>query len=104
MKKSPDHITIENDLAGTPPEVWKALYQGMDFIKERTMDPFEYNEVFNRLHFFCGWKRKLAPRDLYFNPPFSNQQAALAIRKALLMFFLGSNVALLIPQESLDSS
>jgi hypothetical protein len=37
------------------------------------------------------------------NPPFSNCQAALAIIKALVLYFSGANVCLLIPTSSTKS-
>ena len=70
------------------------------FTKESTMDPFKYNRFFSRLWNFCGFSRKLSARDIFLNPPYSDHQAALSIRKALILYFSGANVCLLIPEES----
>jgi hypothetical protein len=87
----------DSDLALTPKEIWKKMNYLAGFTEESTMDPFKYNRLFSRLWHFNGFSRKLSARDIFMNPPYSNRQAALSLRKALVLYFAGANVCLLIP-------
>ena len=90
----------ESDQETTPNNVWDVLYKYLDFIKQTTADIFPYNKKWTKYHHFCGWRRNISARDVFINSPWYDEGAALAILKALKLFFEGANVGLLIEWRS----
>ena len=99
-----DHFGITSDHEISPDEMQKDLYKYADFLKIKTADPFPPQKLFSRYFHHCGFKRNMSPQDIYINSPWHEEQAALAILKALILFDDGANVSLLLQRKSYQDS
>lgn len=100
VKDNAPDFAYSGDIAETPKEIWTDLRIYMDFIKKTTLDLFWYSTVWTRYHHYCGFHSKVGKQDIYINAPWSCGQGALSAIRALILFFQGCNVGLLILERT----